>query len=398
MAFHKHNPRVLALTNRRGITLFELLFVMFFFCAAMWLLASPAWRTIEIVETVTGEKRYELLIFVGVFSLTLLYWICIAIGIRRLRVRYGNLLYFPLMVGLPLVFAVIPLHPFSLRVYAALLTTAIIAIPLVLFFIQSVFLLSATASRKRNQIPEVLPPYPPDFTPYRDKPILNIKDLPPHPNVTQAWMNFHNSVGIHQSYAVEAYLYDNHIDEFRSQLSLYCQKLLLHYKQPSGYVRFWSGSGLGRLYEMIFPCAALDFDGARNWVEYIRETFPMNSHTLSRRDERLILAMCAVIMNDDDELERINRELQKPTGWLDRMVTCEPRYWEALIDGLAERNVERCQEAIRIQSEEWYMPSLSDYCRLNIGGAAMTNLCRWRGIPVSALTPVIPDSLLLELP
>jgi hypothetical protein len=90
----KHYPPVSAATSRRGITLFELLFVMFFFCAALWLLASPAWRAMEIVETVTGEKRYEGRIFISVFLLTLFYWCCFPAVIQRLRMRYGNLLCF----------------------------------------------------------------------------------------------------------------------------------------------------------------------------------------------------------------------------------------------------------------------------------------------------------------
>ena len=383
--------------KRYGITLIELLWVIVLLYLAFWVLSCPAGRAVEIVETVTGEKRNDVFVFASVFLLTLVFLAGIAVGIYRLRIRYGGLLYFPLMVGLPLGFAAVPFHPFSLSIYFALLATAIIITPLVFFFIQMIFLFLATVERKRNPIPEVLPPYADGFTQRRSEPVSNIKDLPPHPNVTQEWADFQNTIGIHHNYAIEAYLYDQCIDEFRSQLSYHCQKLLSHYKQPSGYIRFWSRDNWWRLEEILKPCAALDFAGAQGWVEYVRQTLPKNSHALSLRDERLIRAMCAVILNDDEELARMNQELRNPIGWIDRMVTSEPKYWRSLIAGLAERNIECCQEAIRIQAEEWYIPTLSDYHRLNVNGVAMTNLCRWRGIPVPALEPVVPEALLLQL-
>jgi len=383
--------------KRYGITLIELLWVIVLLYLAFWVLSCPAGRAVEIVETVTGEKRNDVFVFASVFLLTLVFLAGIAVGIYRLRIRYGGLLYFPLMVGLPLGFAAVPFHPFSLSIYFALLATAIIITPLVFFFIQSIFLFLATVERKRNPIPEVLPPYADGFSQRRSEPVSNIKDLPPHPNVTQEWADFQNTIGIHHNYAIEAYLYDQCIDEFRSQLSYHCQKLLSHYKQPSGYIRFWSRDNWWRLEEILKPCAALDFDGAQGWVEYVRQTLPKNSHALSLRDERLIRAMCTVILNDDEELARMNRELRNPIGWIDRTVTREPKYWRSLIAGLAESNIECCQEAIRIQAEEWYIPTLSDYHRLNVNGVAMTNLCRWRGIPVPALEPVVPEALLLQL-
>ena len=381
--------------KRYGFTIIELLYVIVFLYLAFWILCCSARRAVEIVATVTGEQQNNVFV-VSVFLLILIFCIGIAVSIYRLRMWYGNLLYFPLMVGLPLGFAAVPFRPFSLPVYASLLVMAIIITPLVFFFIQSVFLLLVTSYRKRNPIPEVLPPFTAGSTPHRSKPISNIKDLPPHPNVTQAWADYHNSVGIHHDYATEAYLCDHCIDEFRVQLSLHCQKLLLHYKQPSGYIRFWSRE-TSHLEEMVKPCAALDFGGGQDWAEYVRETLSANSYILSQRDERLVRMMCAVFLNNDDELERMNQELRKPIGWVDRMITRERKYWKTLLAGIVECNVEHCQEAIRIQAEEWYIPSLSNYHRLNINGVAMTNLCRWRGIPVPALEPVIPESLLLQL-
>ena len=380
--------------SRRGITLIELLCVIGFLYFAYWVLSSSAYRAVEIVETITGEGQN---VFVAAFILTLFCCICIAVGIYRLRIRYNNLLYFPLMAGLPLGFAAVPFHPFTLPVYISLLAAALIVIPFALFCVQMVFWLfiGQSPTPKRTPIPEVLPPYPPDFTPVRARP-TSMKDYPEprHPNLTQKCIDYQNSVGIYREYAREAYLYDHCIDEFRSQLSLYCQKNLLHYKQRSGYLRFWERGYARRLEEIILPCAALDFDGTRDWVEYVIKTFPRHSYILSLRDERLILAMCAVIMNDDDKLEHMNRELKKPTGRYDQVITQEQDYWEILIAGIAERNAERCMEAIRIQAEEWYSPSV--HCRLNMAGVAMTNLCRWRGIPVPALEPVIPESLLTE--
>ena len=195
-------------TSRRGITLIELLVVIGMLYSALWIINQATFRVREIAETITGERQN----IVGVvFFLILLFLICIAVCINRFnvwfRIRYGNLLYFPLLVGLPLGFAIVPFRPFPLHVYALLLATAVIVSPLVFFFIQSIFLLyfQVSVKPKRSPIPEILPPYSPDFIPIRSKPIASIKDVSPHPNATLAWLNFHNSVGIHCDYAIEAY-------------------------------------------------------------------------------------------------------------------------------------------------------------------------------------------------
>ena len=393
---HTIDRTMSTLRKRRGITLIELLWGVVFLALAFFILSRPSHRAVEIVRAVTGGMQYDSVVAVATFFLTLFSWLCIAVGIYRLRIRYGDLFYFPLFVGVPLGFALVPFRPFSLPIYGSLLIASLIVTPVAFFLLQSAVLLfyRATSNRKRNAIPETLPPFSPGYVQHRTKP-ENIKEGIPHPNRTKAWENYYNSIDIHQGYAKDAYLMDESVEEFRNQYSIYCQKLLLHYMQPSEYIRFWDRE-TPYLEEFIEPFTAFDFDVAKKWAEYVRETLPAHAHILSRRDELLIRAMCAVIANDDVELNRLSRELAKPIGWLDKMVTRSQKYWDIFIAGLTERNVEHCREAIRIQAEEWYIPALSDHYRLNVNGVAMINLCRWRGIPVPALEPVTPETLLLN--
>ncbi|MGL6194156.1 MAG: hypothetical protein ACRC2T_04970 [Thermoguttaceae bacterium] len=384
------------LPKRHGLTLIELFWAIVFLALGCFILSRPSYRAVEIVRAVTGGMQYDSIFAAAAFFLTLFSWLCIVVGIYRLRMRYGDLLYFPLMVGFPLGFALVPFRPFSLPIYGSLLIASLIATPIAFFLLQSMILLffMAISKRRRNPIPETLPPFTPGYIRHRTKP-ENIKEGVPHPNRNKAWEDYYNSVGIHKGYALDAYLMDDSVEVFRNQFSTHCQKLLLHYKQATGFIRYWDRE-TSYLETLIEPFAALDFDGARDWAIFVNATLHANTHILSMRDERLISAMCAAILIDYEELGRLNRELKKPIGWLDRMVARSPMYWDILIAGLAERDVDRCCEAIRIQSEEWYSPVLSNYYRLNVHGVAMTNLCRWRGIPVPALEPIIPESLLFN--
>ncbi len=388
-------PSRKVLSNRRGVTLIELLWVVIYLAAALWVLSRPSYRAVEIARTVTGDMRCDTSAAVAAFLLTLFSWLCVSVGIYRLCMRYGGFLYFPLMVGLPLGFAAVPFHPFSWPIYTLLLSASLIAVPLLLFFIQSVMMLlyRKTSKRKRRPIPDGLPPFSPGYVRHRTEPV-NIKEGIPHPNRNLAWEKYYNAIGIHQGFALDAYFLDADVKEFRNQYSIYCRKLLAHYKQPSGYVRFWNQTWYSE--EIVIPLVALDLDSARDWAEYVRNTLPANAHLLSRRDERIISAICATIVNDEETLLLSHQKLKQPVGWLDGMATREPDYLVILIAGIAEQNNELCQEAIRIQAEEWYAPALSDYYRLNVNGVAMTNLCRWRGIPIPPLEPVIPEILLLK--
>ncbi len=45
--------------NRRGITLFELLWGMLFLAAALWVLSRPSYRVVEIVRVLSGDMHYD---------------------------------------------------------------------------------------------------------------------------------------------------------------------------------------------------------------------------------------------------------------------------------------------------------------------------------------------------
>ena len=148
--------------KRRGITLIELLWIVVFLALAFFILSRPSYRAVEIVRVATGETpRYDAIVAVAAFFLTLFFLLCIADGLYRLCLRCDELLYFPLFAGLPLGFAMVPFRPFSLPIYASLLAVSMIATPVVCFFLQSAIMLfyRATTKRKRNPLPETLPPF-----------------------------------------------------------------------------------------------------------------------------------------------------------------------------------------------------------------------------------------------
>lgn len=366
-------------------------------------LIQTLFRAEEIIKAVSGNDRPGTIAVVPLVSLILFADYAAAIGlfygVARFWPRLPGALTLSLCVGIPLGFNITPLR-LPLSVYFSNLLLSVLAVTFTVFLIERL-ISSSSFKVKRTPIPEELPAISEEAKRKQRGQITDIEEASAEPN---SWQERYRTVAIYQDYATVAYNLDGDIDEFRSMYSLYCQKdLLIYHKQCEDdvFIECVNGYCLERT---IQPCAALDFEGAQDWATFARETLPEHLYQTSRREEQVIRGLCAAILRDEKELEKIAQKLKKSTGFLDYLMTVQsgmPKFWISFLEGLAEHNVDLCTEAIRIQSEQWYSPEYatdSVISRLNVIGVAMSNLCRWRGVNVPALEPVVPEELLLPIP
>ena len=377
---------------RYGITIIEcgcVLVIVFI------LLTLALYAATLIIEGLLPQQAQPLA-FVLVIVI-FIYWGLVALFISRLHIRYRSLWVFPVMMGLPFGLACVPLIRVVLPSTLICVVVSIIGVAILAFFVQYAFLLLVRIllPEKRCRLPDVFPPIQRTST-ERIKPNENLDVPARHPNDTRERREYYNLVVVPRVRALEALMLDNDMETYQYQFALSCQKeLYWGYKHDKAMT-------IGELpmaEKIIRPFAVCDFTGAKEWAEYALDRLELWPFAFPKRDFLMISAICTLIMENVEAFNHFSRQLKRPVDFLSRITSREPEYLEILISGLAQNDIDLCRRAIRLQCETWYRPDLFELrtYHINLEGVAMTNICRWRGIAIPPIEPIIPENLIYSM-
>jgi len=389
------NPRRISTRNDRpryGITIIECGCVL---VILLILLTLALCATTLIVEDFLPQQAQPLAFVLAI--VIFIYWGLVAFFISRLHIRYRSLWIFPVMMGLLFGLACMPLIRVVLPNTLICVVVSIIGVTILAFIVQYVFLLLVRIllPEKRCRLPDVFPQIKLDDK-IRRKPIENLDAPSSHPNDTRQWREYHNEVMMPLFRAREALVLDKDMETYQYLFALHCQKAMQWGYQHDTAMTI--GESLTAK-KIIYPFASCDFTGAKEWAEYALDRLELWPFAFPKRDLLMISAICALVKEDAKGFEFLSQQLKRPVDFLSRITSREPKYQEFLIFGLAQNDLELCNRAIRLQCETWYRPSLFNIMtfHINTDGVAMTNLCRWRGIAIPPIEPIIPEDLIYSM-
>ena len=152
--------------------------------------------------------------------------------------------------------------------------------------------------------------------------------------------------------------------------------------------------------EIFHSLASLDTQQADIQAAFLLEAIRQLRMPLHYTDEAVYMAIIGAIQVKTKLLQQANERLHLSRKFWFRLFDQNPGYWLPYIAGLATTDVALCNEGIRIYAEEHHDRVSQDpdsQYYMNIQAIGMANLCRIYGINVSAIPPIIPDELLFKL-
>jgi len=355
--------------------------------------------TAQIVNNVLPEGLFpqhaKLLRFTILISI-FLYWGLVAFCIPRLRIRYRSLLVFPVMIGFPLGLTCVPILHTVLPFMLACVVISTITVTILVFCVQYIFLIYMRFMLRDAHfpLPDVFPPA--RFTNFERCKPKNLDSPSRHPNDTREWRVYHNEVSILRQRALESLILDKDMEAWLYQFTMHCRKQLQWDCEHDTAATI--GESL-TVEKIICPFTVCDFSGAKEWAEYALDRLNQWPFAFPKRDVLIISAICELILKDTERFECFSQQLTHPVDFFSRITSREPKYQEILVLGLAQNDLELCRQAIRLQSETWYRPTLFGVMtwHINLEGVAMTNLCRWHGIAIPPIEPIIPEELIYSM-
>lgn len=292
-----------SLKYRRGITIIEMLFALTFLFLVLAVATSPVHRVVDIFRSLGGEDRFgemgTTVIALVTFAFVCFFWFAAVRIIARLRLRFNEMLYFPLLAGPSIGFAIVPFRSIPFPAYPFAVICSIIVLSVFLFLLQSAVLLvfGLLSAPKHHPLPDSLPPISEEEKAKRTKLMTKVEDYPPHPNLTPDFVNYFNDVCIHGIQAREAFLYDGDEKEFRHRYSIYSRNYLKMLILKSDLKRDCYRDMAHQLTadRLLEPFAALDFEAAHDWAKFTRRMLHdhcyicIRSRHLSRESRNLML-------------------------------------------------------------------------------------------------------------